>query len=301
MKIRCLLLAAAAVAVAVLPSARDAHAEFRPITPCRLLDTRSPGEGPAILSGTTRYVAVKGVCGIPPSATSITYNVTAVTPGAAGFLTLYPSDVTLPTASSLNFGAGDVQGNSGVVKLADSSPELAAHVKTSSPSATAHIVIDVTGYHAGSLVALAARMLGENYTANRWIDHADGTVTDRLTGLQWEKKTDDNLLHDKDNVGPWSLVLLYPSGLNKSPCFAGYCDWRLPTIDELQSLSEPGHPSCTTPPCTEIPGETATGLYWAIDHTPDYAWTVNFGNGLVATDLKTNQRYFRVVRDGTSH
>src|SRR5262245_43844520 len=34
---------------------------------------------------------------------------------------------------------------------------------------------------------------------SRWVDNGDGTVTDRLTDLTWEQKTDDASIHDKDN------------------------------------------------------------------------------------------------------
>src|ERR1051325_2383439 len=33
----------------------------------------------------------------------------------------------------------------------------------------------------------------------------NGTVKDNLTGLQWEQKTDDGTVHDKDNGYAWSV------------------------------------------------------------------------------------------------
>src|SRR5262245_33383010 len=39
--------------------------------------------------------------------------------------------------------------------------------------------------------------------ACRYRDNGDGTVTDYDTGLQWEQKTDDGTLHDKDNQYIW--------------------------------------------------------------------------------------------------
>jgi hypothetical protein len=56
-----------------------------------------------------------------------------------------------------------------------------------------------------------AAAIGGN-TVSRFVDNADGTITDTATSLMWEKKTerddDENLanLHDADNAPPWSGV-----------------------------------------------------------------------------------------------
>jgi hypothetical protein len=42
--------------------------------------------------------------------------------------------------------------------------------------------------------------------------NGDGTVTDYNTGLQWEQKTDDGSVHDKDNLYDWSPTLAPPDG-----------------------------------------------------------------------------------------
>ena len=43
--------------------------------------------------------------------------------------------------------------------------------------------------------------------ACRYGVNGDGTVTDYDTGLQWEQKTDDGSVHDKDNEYDWSHEL----------------------------------------------------------------------------------------------
>ncbi len=75
-----------------------------------------------------------------------------------------------------------------------------------------------------------------------------GMVTDHLTGLQWEQKTDDGSVHDKDNGYSWSVggngfaaangtvFTSFFATLNSGSCFAGQCDWRLPTRAELQTI-----------------------------------------------------------------
>ena len=65
--------------------------------------------------------------------------------------------------------------------------------------------------------------------ANDFVDNGDGTVTDRRTGLMWQK-------NGTSRNTTWKRARTYVKRLNKG--FAGYSDWRLPTIDELASLVE---------------------------------------------------------------
>jgi hypothetical protein len=141
-----------------------------------------------------------------------------------------------------------------------------------------------------------------------------GTVTDNLTGLQWEQKTDDASVHDKDNLYTWSApgggftaadgtaFTSYLATLNSGGCFAGQCDWRLPTRAEFQTiLSEPY--LCTTSPCIDqgVFGPTVAGLSWSAttDATnPFYAWNLYFGDGYVLKVAKNDGYYVRAVRAG---
>jgi adenylate cyclase len=65
---------------------------------------------------------------------------------------------------------------------------------------------------------------------NDFVDNGDGTVTDRATGLLWQKSGSSRSV-------TWRRAKLYIDKLNRNQ-FAGYSDWRLPTIDELASLLE---------------------------------------------------------------
>lgn len=147
-----------------------------------------------------------------------------------------------------------------------------------------------------------------NIELDDWVLHGDGTVTDRRTGLQWELKTDDGSIHDKDNVYTWSATGTAPDGtvyssflnaLNATE-FAGYGDWRLPTLEELESIAEPAFPDCSVSPCTEIPGETVSSFYWS--STSDGgglgARCVNFLVGNTLSAGKTFEHYVRAVRGG---
>jgi hypothetical protein len=65
---------------------------------------------------------------------------------------------------------------------------------------------------------------------NDFVDNDDGTVTDRATGLMWQK-----------DGSPKPLTLkranYYIYSLNNKG-FMGYSDWRMPTVEELASIIE---------------------------------------------------------------
>ena len=67
---------------------------------------------------------------------------------------------------------------------------------------------------------------------NDFVDNGDGTLTDRVTGLMWEKKCSSKLYQ-------YHWAEKHISGLNEKE-FAGYADWRIPTLEELCSLLERG-------------------------------------------------------------
>jgi trimeric autotransporter adhesin len=110
------------------------------LPPCRLLDTRQGGQplGP----GSVSLYTLAGSCGIPSTARALSLNVTAVTPTAAGNLSLYPSDAAQPGSSTVNFIPGRNRSNNAVIGL---SPAGALAVQTNT-TGTVHLVLDVYGY-----------------------------------------------------------------------------------------------------------------------------------------------------------
>ncbi len=90
------------------------------------------------------------------------------------------------------------------------------------------IVNDWTGHikaMSGNRFVRAVR--GNEYGNNAFVDNGDGTVTDIATGLMWSQ--DDNGEHIY-----WKEALAYA----ESATLAGYDDWRLPNIKELQSIAD---------------------------------------------------------------
>ena len=68
--------------------------------------------------------------------------------------------------------------------------------------------------------------------ANTFVDNNNGTVTDKNTGLVWQK---GDSYHDLKNEINWYDALEYII-LKNSEKFAGHDDWRLPTLTELNNL-----------------------------------------------------------------
>ena len=64
-----------------------------------------------------------------------------------------------------------------------------------------------------------------NYGQNNFVDNGDGTITDRATGLMWQK-ADDGIARD------WENSISYAENLT----LANFTDWRLPNAKELQSI-----------------------------------------------------------------
>jgi hypothetical protein len=97
-----------------LPSNVTPTGVFVPITPCRLFDTR-PAEQVGLRSAPLSagdihvqdVVGTNGNCAVPSGATAVAMNVTSVNGTAPSFLTIWPSDVDRPLASSLNWVPGD--------------------------------------------------------------------------------------------------------------------------------------------------------------------------------------------------
>ena len=70
----------------------------------------------------------------------------------------------------------------------------------------------------------------KKFVKNDYRDNEDGTVTDRANGLTWQKSGSGRLNYEKAKQ--------YVDKLNEDR-FAGYTDWRLPTVTELLTLMEP--------------------------------------------------------------
>lgn len=146
-------------------------------------------------------------------------------------------------------------------------------------------------------------------------DNGDGTITDLNTRLVWEKKSADGSIHDQSTVYTWpDAFSTFIGGLNAGGGFAGYTDWRLPNVKELESIInyqnfEPTvsaafnancAPGCTVTTCSC----TQSLSYWSsttYQGSPSFAWLVSFGDGGVSGNIKGMSLislYVRAVRGG---
>jgi len=101
------------------------------------------------------------------------------------------------------------------------------------------------------------------YGKNKFVNNGDGTITDSATGLMW-------MQNDNGSVISWEDALSYAEGYN----YAGYSDWRLPDIKELQSILDYTRSPETTNSaaidtsfyCTQITNEAGNAdyaYYWS--------------------------------------
>jgi hypothetical protein len=136
-----------------------------------------------------------------------------------------------------------------------------------------------------------------------YTDTGNGTIIDNNTHLEWEKKTSDpGSIHYVISAFTFSQALAYIDVLNTDPCFAGYCDWRLPNVKELQSIVNYGR---SNPSIDPVFGPTLA-IYHVLYRSstmvtvaPGNAWVVDFNLGYVFADHTVNDGlWVRAVRGG---
>ena len=120
--------------------------DFFTVPPCRILDTRQGGQGPALASGLRRVILAAGTCGIPATARAIAVNLTTVQSSAAGYLTLHAGDTAPDATSSLNFSTGQTLSNNAIVSLAFDGSGTLAITPLVGGNGTVHLILDVSGY-----------------------------------------------------------------------------------------------------------------------------------------------------------
>jgi hypothetical protein len=161
------------------------------------------------------------------------------------------------------------------------------------------------------------------------VNNGDGTLTDNQTGLMWELETSacGGEITCVNNQYTWSssgtaadgtLFTNFLASLNggdyTSPaagqdvsngptaCFANHCDWRIPTIAELNTIIETSAPGCGSgSPCIDPAfGPTQGSYYWSsssLPPPPGSAWGINFFSGYVGNAGKAgDDLYARAVR-----
>ena len=130
------------------------NSQFIPVQytlPARIADTRSPGfvtiDGQvqgvgAIGQGQTLNVPVVGRAGVPPTGVgAVVLNVTATSPTANSWLTVFPKGAPRPLTSNLNFTPGQTVPNTVIAQVgADGS------ISIYNALGSTHVIVDITGW-----------------------------------------------------------------------------------------------------------------------------------------------------------
>lgn len=126
---------------------------FTPSAPTRICDTR-PGDpsglsgaaaqcnGKTLAAGSTLGVAVGGVGGVPAGAAALVANVTVADTTSGGYLTVWPSGQSRPTASDINWSPGKVVPNLVVVKIGSG-----GSISVFNSNGSTDVIVDVAGWY----------------------------------------------------------------------------------------------------------------------------------------------------------
>lgn len=153
--------------------------QYHALSPSRLMDTRTTGQALAA-GGSLNLPVTSGQ--VPSTAAAVVLNVTVTNTSGPGFLTVYPTGNPRPTASNLNWAAGETRPNLVTV------PVGASGLVTFFASSRTDVIADLEGYFssssgsAGDYVPLAPGRLLDTRTASTTM--SGGSTIDLLvTGV----------------------------------------------------------------------------------------------------------------------
>lgn len=158
---------------------------FVPVTPTRVVDTRINEGGSTVAATGTENFQVAGIGSVPAEGTgtsvtgavAVAANVTVVNTQANGYLTVWPSGETMPTASDVNWtAAGAIQPNFDIAGLNNSSTTPNDVSVYNGSGGSTDVVVDLFGYFTNTQTESFF-----NLTASPTTLPADGASTSTLT------------------------------------------------------------------------------------------------------------------------
>ena len=113
-----------------------------PTVPCRVIDTRSIGNGQPFIGVLSPPVdVVDSPCAVPSVAAGYVFNATVVPPGSMPYLTLWPDSEGQPQVSTLNAADGSVTSNMAIV------PNVNGKIDAYAKGLT-QLILDISSYFA---------------------------------------------------------------------------------------------------------------------------------------------------------
>ncbi len=159
------------------------------------------------------------------------------------------------------------------------------------------ILIHGTLLAAASLAQTCNPAIPPKTPTSEFTDHANGTLTDRNTGLMW-KKCVEGLSGSACDQG-YASLMNWSGALQHAATheFAGHTEWHLPNIKELASIAET---ACSEPAINLalFPNDPGS-IVWSSSPNAkdsDEAWAVYFVYGFDSWWIKNNYTYVRLVR-----
>ncbi|WP_410814713.1 NosD domain-containing protein [Micromonospora sp. 067-2] len=235
---------------------------FKPLPPTRVLDSRANGDTP-IPANSYRVLDLSGR--VPSGAKAVVLNVTVTQPTATGVLTAYPAGSSVPTASNLNFVAGQTIPNLVTVPVVNGRLVL-----QNLSSGTTHVLADLAGWY------------GTGAT-DGFVPYGPQRVLDTRSGFRGSK------------LAPFSSIdllvpYLDPNGNDDTPkptALVANLTVTAPTAGGVLT----GHPRGEVPPAASnvnfLAGETASNA--AVVRVGANGYVTLFNNSGGSTDVLVDQ------------
>jgi len=260
------------------------RAVYVPITPVRVLDTRSDVGVATVQDATPALLTVTGTIAtttgqqnvVPVGASSVVINVTAINPTSDGFVSLRPGDATgAPAVSTLNVTVGGTFPNGATITLPTSGGSAGQiqiwYEAYAATGGTTDLLIDVVGYYAD-------HNHDDRYYTETEVDTAlagKASVSDVTSALAGKANTSDlagkaditsllapiapslpATLDSNGQVGGDTSIAI---GINGNPIISYYDR----TLENLK-VAACNNPTCTTSTNTTIDSNGSVGRYTSI-------------------------------------
>lgn len=138
---------------------------------------------------------------------------------------------------------------------------------------------------------VAGNHQASQFEASRFVDNADGTLTDLVTGLMWKRCPEGLSGPDCSQGAASKKVWGVAMKTARDSTYAGYDDWRLPNMKEMQTLVDVARDNPAQDQSV-FPNPNLVLNYWTSSlvkkQSPvTQSWRVNFQYGLSEVKVRT--------------